>query len=195
MAQFTASQLARLLSNVEREILVDALESAGLTSILPGRHLAILEDTEGNWNTLFNLFLNALLTHTAAELAQTRSNAYPPPLLVPGGPPNPLPFEPTGVLFLDGIAASIRLAIDYFSPLGQIRQLFTDRGINIAEIQQRAGIIEDRGRRIEQALGQVVVAMGKRLGGANLRAVEQSIVDADRVQQEAAQIIFLIVKR
>lgn len=55
MAQFTAAGLARLLANVEREVLVEALELAGMTQLLTSTALSTLEDLQFRLNQLQNL--------------------------------------------------------------------------------------------------------------------------------------------
>lgn len=117
MAQFTVSGLARLLANVEREILVQALEKADLVHLLPSRHLGILEDVEGNWNTLFNIWLGGALEDAARAQA-----AYERALKTGIRPASPI-WAPTGILSVDGALASARLATDFFNPDGIMASL------------------------------------------------------------------------
>ena len=105
MAQFTPTSLARLLANVDRELLVDALILADLTHVLYPRHLKILEDIEGNWNALYNVWLSGLVAEAATAVESLYTS------------PNPR-FEPSGVLFVDSAVASVLQALDYFSPAG-----------------------------------------------------------------------------
>lgn len=122
MPQFTATQLARLIKNVDRELLVEALEKADLTSILPNRHLAILDDLEKNWNVLFNVFLNSLTIDSADAVHRAQHDAYAfrrhPAGKPPAGRDALGQFQPTGVLFLDSMVASIQLATEIFNPSG-----------------------------------------------------------------------------
>lgn len=103
MAQFTVTGLARLLANVEREILVEALEKADLIHLLPLRHLAILEDIEGNWNTVFNVFLAGDIL-AASEALKT-------------------PTRPSNILAVDAALASIELA-QRLDPTGLLNNIF-----------------------------------------------------------------------
>jgi len=127
MAQFTVSQLARLLKNVDRELLVEALEKADLTSILPAKHLRMIEDREGDWNVLFNLFLNNLTIDQADAVHGAQHSAYAfrrhPAGKPPAGTDALGQFQPTGVLFLDSMVASIQLATEIFNPLGFLAEV------------------------------------------------------------------------
>lgn len=53
--QFTKTSLARLLKNVDRELLVEAIEEAALESLFLNRHMEVLEDLEGFLNMISNL--------------------------------------------------------------------------------------------------------------------------------------------
>ena len=115
--QFTAKSLSRLLSNVEREVLIDAIELADLTHVLYPRHLQVIDDLEENWNTLFNVWLGGLV----AEAATAVKAAYDPSN--PRGSSAGDLFRPTGVLFVDAALASILQAVDFFSPDGFLAEI------------------------------------------------------------------------
>jgi len=55
VAQFTAESLGRLLANVEREVLVDALEGADLRILLRTETIETIEQLQGWFNLLTNL--------------------------------------------------------------------------------------------------------------------------------------------
>jgi len=55
MAQFTSTSLARLLANVEREVLVAALAEANLSQLLTSEALATIDELQGLLNLLTNV--------------------------------------------------------------------------------------------------------------------------------------------
>lgn len=124
MAQFKAAGLARLLANVEREILVEALEIANLIHFLPARHLSILNDLEENWSTLHNVWLNGIIQEAAtAEKALRKPRGL-----------GQERYQQTGVMFVDAAVASVKLGLDYFNPNGIIAQLITSLDKLISDV-------------------------------------------------------------
>ena len=79
MAQFTAPGLARLLANVEREVLVEALDLAGMTQLLTSDALGTLEDLQFRLNQLQNLetFGPAWLKMQAGNLIDVKLEGLP----------------------------------------------------------------------------------------------------------------------
>jgi len=131
VAQFSPTQLARLLKNVDRETLVEALEQADLTSLLTQRHLRIIEDSEGDWNTLFNVLLSGLIADAGTTLAEANKTAYDP--LWHQGPDSGRrligELPQTGILFIDAMVASVITAAEIFGEngfLNRIRLLVED---------------------------------------------------------------------
>lgn len=85
MAQFTAASLARLLANVEREVLVEALERAGMAQLLTSAALETLEELQFRLNQLTNLetFGPALLKARAKEFRAEVISVLPMFLKIP----------------------------------------------------------------------------------------------------------------
>lgn len=134
MAQFTPQTLARLLTNVEREVLVEALEIAEMVHLLPARHLQVIEDLEGNWNTLFNVWLGGVVSDAGSTVSRYQRSFEALPK-----PENPF-WRPSGILAIDGALFSAKLATDYFNPNGLIAGLIARVDQVISDI---AGIPTD----------------------------------------------------
>jgi len=116
MAQFTPQSLARLLGNVEREVLVEALEIADLTQVLYPRHLQILDDLAGDMNGLYNLLIGP-----ATEDLLARKEAAERALAHPDLPTRR--FEQTGNLYFDTAVASVMLAEQWMGVEGLLATL------------------------------------------------------------------------
>jgi len=126
MAQFTATSLARLLKNVDRELLVEALEEADLTQVLYPRHLDILDDVAGNWNVMWNVLLGGLVGEASKHLGTAQADAYA--LITEPGLSRQQRqdiFHPTGVLFIDAMIASILSASEIFAEGGVLHSILT----------------------------------------------------------------------
>lgn len=80
IAQFTPEGLARLLSQVEREVLVEALEIADLTSLLLNAHIQTLDEVAGWLNLIENtlLFADSLRDRRAEEIIQEALEGFHP---------------------------------------------------------------------------------------------------------------------